>query len=76
MKMDCLHVKELRKQNDGNTFKSAITEARKISAGFCFRHGEVSFGQTLFDGIVNRKRVRKELVIEKECEKKMLMKWH
>jgi len=65
-----------KKQNDGNTFKSSIAEAQKISAGFCFKHGEVRLGQTLVDGIVNRKRVQEELVIEKECKKKMLMKGH
>jgi len=71
MKIDCLHVKELKKkQNDGNTFKSVIAEARKISAGFCFKQGEVRLGQTLVDGIVNRKRVQEELVIKKECKKK------
>ena len=71
MKIYCLHVKELKKkQNDGNTFKSAIAEARKISAGFCLKQGEVRLGQTLVDGVVNRKRVQEELVIEKECKKK------
>ena len=54
-----------KKQNDGNTFKSVIAEARKISDGFCFKHGDVRLGQTFFDGKVNRKRVRKNLVIEK-----------
>ena len=58
-------MKEFKNQNDGNTFKSAIAEARKISAGFCFKQGEVRLGQTLVDGIVNRKRVQEELVIEK-----------
>ena len=66
MKIDCFHVKELKKnQNDGNTFKNSIVNAKKISAGFCFKHGEVRLGQTLVDGIVNRKRVQEELVIEK-----------
>ena len=40
-------------------------EARKISARFFFNHGEIRLGQTLVDGIVNRKRVQEELVIEK-----------
>ena len=57
-------------QNDGNTFKNKIVHAKKISAGYCFKHGEVRLGQTLVDGIVNRKRVQEELVIEKECKKK------
>ena len=35
-------------------------EARKISAGFFFNHGEIRLGQTLVDGIVNRKRVQEE----------------
>ena len=65
-----------KKHNDGITFKSVIAEARKISAGFCFKHSDVRLGQTLFDGMVNRKRVRKSLVIEKEYKKKMLMKGH
>ena len=65
----------LKKQNDGNTFKSVITEARKISTGFFLKHGELRLGQTLLDGIVNRKRVQEELVIEKML-KKMLMKGH
>ena len=61
MKIDFLHVKELKKkQNDGNTFKNSIAEARKISPRFFVKHGEVILGQTLFVVIV----------IEKECKKK------
>ena len=66
-----------KNQNDGNTFKNIIVNAKKISAGFCFKHGEVRLGQTLVDGIENRKRIQEELVIEKQCKKKnVLMKGH
>ena len=62
-------------QISGKTFKNIITDAKKMSAGLCFKNGEVRLGKTLLDGLLNRKRLAEDLVIEKvEKKGKKLMK--
>ena len=58
------------KQIDGNIFNNVINDMIKISAGLCFKNGEVRLGKPLLDGLLNRKRIAEELVTEKACNKK------
>ena len=37
---------------------------------YVFLNGEVRLGKTLLDGLLNRKRLIVELVIEKSCKKR------
>ena len=41
---------------------------------YVFLNGEVRLGKTLLDGLLNRKRLIVELVIEKSCKKEKPMK--
>ena len=58
------------KQITGKIFKHIINDANKISAELCCKNGEVRHGKKLLDRSLNRKRLAKELVIEKACKKR------
>ena len=58
------------KQITVKIFKYIINNAKKISDGLYFKNGEVRLGKTLLDGLLSRKRLAEELVIEKSCKKR------